>query len=175
MTEKTSRHKTRQTHQPPEASGTYEIGYGRTPMLTRFQPGRSGNPRGRPKGLKSIGKLLSEALARRVKVQDNSGGQRTLRLQDVIVQGLVNDAARRDASALKLLFALMDRYRDGHDQEVDAAQMQPDDIAIIDSFLASMKAQETCAPPNDKNNEGRGSPASPEMKAPPDRADGDQR
>jgi hypothetical protein len=85
----------------------------------------------------------------------------------VIVQGLVNDAARRDASALKLLFALMDRYRDGHDQEVDAAQMQPNDIAIIDSFLASMKAQETCAPPNDKNNEGRGSPASPEMKAPP--------
>jgi hypothetical protein len=26
------------------------VGYGRPPMMTRFRPGQSGNPRGRPKG-----------------------------------------------------------------------------------------------------------------------------
>ena len=27
----------------------YEIGYGKPPKQTRFKPGQSGNPRGRPK------------------------------------------------------------------------------------------------------------------------------
>jgi hypothetical protein len=34
----------------PSAEGAYSVGYGRPPTHTRFQPGRSGNPKGRPKG-----------------------------------------------------------------------------------------------------------------------------
>lgn len=32
---------------------SYDVGYGRPPMETRFRPGQSGNPRGRPKGSKN--------------------------------------------------------------------------------------------------------------------------
>lgn len=31
------------------ARGNYTVGYGRPPLATRFQPGRSGNPKGRPR------------------------------------------------------------------------------------------------------------------------------
>jgi len=31
----------------------YDVGYGKPPETTRFQPGQSGNPRGRPKGAKN--------------------------------------------------------------------------------------------------------------------------
>ena len=31
-----------------------KVGYGRPPLTTRFKPGESGNPRGRPKGSKSL-------------------------------------------------------------------------------------------------------------------------
>ena len=34
----------------PEEAPTYEVGYGKPPQATRFQPGKSGNPKGRPKG-----------------------------------------------------------------------------------------------------------------------------
>jgi Family of unknown function (DUF5681) len=34
----------------PSAERAYSVGYGRPPAHTRFQPGRSGNPKGRPKG-----------------------------------------------------------------------------------------------------------------------------
>ena len=34
----------------PEEEPTYEVGYGKPPKATRFQPGKSGNPKGRPKG-----------------------------------------------------------------------------------------------------------------------------
>jgi hypothetical protein len=40
----------------------FEIGYGRPPHATRFKPGQSGNPRGRPKRSKNGKTLLLEAL-----------------------------------------------------------------------------------------------------------------
>ena len=76
---------------PKTAASDYEIGYGRPPAATRFQPGQSGNPRGRPKGARSIGQMLQQALNRRVPVHEN-GRERRIRLQDAIIQGLVNRA-----------------------------------------------------------------------------------
>ena len=101
---------------PGQPSRDYVVGYGRPPVESRFQPGRSGNPRGRPKGGKSIGRALMEALEQRVTVQIG-GRPRKMRMQDVIIQGLVQGAARRDARALKQLFALMDRDPEVHEQE----------------------------------------------------------
>ena len=31
----------------------YEVGYGKPPEASRFKPGRSGNPKGRPRGSKN--------------------------------------------------------------------------------------------------------------------------
>ena len=86
----------------------YAVGYGRPPKSTQFKSGKSGNPRGRPKGVKSVGRLLKDALARRLTIQLN-GQERSMGAQDLIIQGLVYDASRRDPKAVKLLFALIDR------------------------------------------------------------------
>ena len=40
----------------------YEVGKGRPPQHSRWQPGQSGNPRGRPKGARSLAALLANAL-----------------------------------------------------------------------------------------------------------------
>ena len=48
------------------SSAPYEVGYGKPPKHTRFQPGQSGNPRGRPKGTKNLKTDLEEELSERV-------------------------------------------------------------------------------------------------------------
>jgi Family of unknown function (DUF5681) len=113
----------------------YKIGYCRPPRSTQFKAGTSGNRRGRPKGMKSVAKLLEEALSRRVTIQEN-GRERKMRAQDVIIRGLVNDAARRDSRALKLLFALIDRYGITNEREIDLATLNADDQNLIDSYLS---------------------------------------
>jgi hypothetical protein len=116
-------------------AGDYEIGYGRPPRSTQFKPEISGNPRGRPKGMKSVAKSLDEALSRRLTIQEN-GRERKMSAQDVIIRGLVNDAARRNSRAVKLLFALIDRYGVTNEREIDLETLSVDDQKLIDSYLS---------------------------------------
>jgi hypothetical protein len=88
--------------------GDYEIGYGRPPAATRFQPGRSGNPRGRPKGRKSnksIAVALHEVLGRQIAEVPKDG--RPIFAIEAIALGLTQSALHRNLQATKLLFELM--------------------------------------------------------------------
>jgi hypothetical protein len=38
------------------------VGYGQPPVASRFKPGTSGNPKGRPRGAKNLKTLVKEAM-----------------------------------------------------------------------------------------------------------------
>jgi hypothetical protein len=60
---------------PPNTSGEPELGYYVPPVATRFRPGVSGNPCGRPpRQKKSIGDTLRDVLAEKITV--TVGGRR---------------------------------------------------------------------------------------------------
>ncbi len=118
---------------PPGGRGDYEVGYGRPPEKTRFQPGRSGNPKGRPRKPKTVGALVDAALARRVTIQEN-GQPRSLTAGELIARRLAHDAIKGDARAAKLLFAL--RASDGDSSSESANPRDPEaDKDIFDAFL----------------------------------------
>jgi hypothetical protein len=87
----------------------YLVGYGRPPKASQFRPGNSGNPKGRPKGSRSIAAFLKEAIEQKVAVTEN-GKTRRISALEVMLRRLVNDAMRSDPRALKLLLPLIDRY-----------------------------------------------------------------
>lgn len=80
----------------------YEIGYRKPPTHGQFSKGRSGNPKGRPKGKKNFVTELNEELQRKVIVQEG-GKKKKLTKQSVIVKGVVRKAAEGDNRTILLI------------------------------------------------------------------------
>jgi hypothetical protein len=73
---------------------------------TRFKRGQSGNPRGRPPGAKNLATLLNEALNELVVISEN-GGRKRISKRQAAFKRLVNEAAKGNWRALKLLVDIL--------------------------------------------------------------------
>jgi hypothetical protein len=82
------------------------VGYGKPPQSTRFRKGHSGNPKGRPKGRKTLAALLMQALTETVFINEN-GRRRKVSKLEVMTKQLANKAATADLGAMKLLFGMI--------------------------------------------------------------------
>ncbi len=89
---------------PPE--GAEKVGYCRPPRATRFKPGQSGNPLGRPRKPKPIQDLLMTELRRRVVIRENGREQRIPKLE-LVMKRFVNDAIQGTYPAVRLLIDLI--------------------------------------------------------------------
>ena len=106
---------------PADDERDYEVGYGKPPRHTRFELGRSGNPRGRPGGSKNLLTLLNEALKEPVIVVEN-GRRRKIAKRQAIITQLVNRSAKADLKAIQILLTML---RDIEDH-AEAGSADPD-------------------------------------------------
>jgi hypothetical protein len=127
------------------APKNYAVGYRRPPESTRFKPGSSGNPKGRPKKPKTVGAIIEEALARRVTIEEN-GRQKKISAEEVIIRRLTGSAAKGDLKAAQLLFQLRERHRDSSAERIDPQDLEAD-REILEAYLSQRAgAQSTAAP-----------------------------
>jgi hypothetical protein len=102
--------KTRQPSKRPvqraERSGDYEVGYGKPPVSTRFKPGQSGNPKGRPRGSKGFNALMRRALSETILVRED-GQLRQMSRREVIIKSWIARALKGDARAIERLLPFM--------------------------------------------------------------------
>jgi hypothetical protein len=92
-----------------EPAADYAVGYGRPPVATRFRPGQSGNPRGRPKRARNLAAIVAAALGEPVAVNEN-GRRRLITKLEAAVKQLVNRAAAGDTRVTQLLLALVQTH-----------------------------------------------------------------
>lgn len=117
----------------PYADNDYEVGKGKPPKHTRWQPGQCPNRRGRPKGTKNFDTDLDEELRERISLTEN-GRKKMISKQRAFIKRMVSDAIQGDAKAGAMLQACILRKmaREG-DAEIN--QMSPQDQDILDEFL----------------------------------------
>ncbi len=117
------------------APADYEVGYAKPPIETRFSPGKSGNPRGRPKGSKNHKKLpalheerlktiiMAEAY-RTITVNDVKGPV-TIPMAQAVIRSLAVNAAKGGQRAQRLFAELVASVETAnkrlHDQWLETA------------------------------------------------------
>ncbi len=89
-----------------DAPKNYQVGKGKPPKATQFQPGQSGNPKGRPKGSKNVHQVLSKILNEKITVTE-SGKKKVVDKLEGAIRVLVNKSFEGKPQSLKLLIDLL--------------------------------------------------------------------
>lgn len=111
----------------------YHVGHGKPPKHSRFKPGQSGNPAGRPKKIKGLKELLDEELQEMIRADGKN-----LSLQRALVQSLIRNAIKGKPVAMNIVF----RHMEGHDPQVGEEEFDPelDDKIALRKWLAQINA-----------------------------------
>jgi len=115
------------------------VGYRKPPKDHQFQPGQSGNPRGRPKGARNFKSDLREELGETIAFRD---GDRdiTISKQRALIKRLVAEAIRGDNRAINSVLSLCARAFGDEDHDEGSSAEDQD---IVDAFtLPSAKSTE---------------------------------
>lgn len=123
---------------PPD----YEVGYGKPPRGTQFQPGRSGNPRGRPKGRPGFRALLEKQIYHKTKIK--VGGEiksvailevGVMRLMHTLVQG----QPEKIIAILKFLMPMLGPEAEAATPTYDYSRLTLEEIDLMISLYEKME------------------------------------
>lgn len=99
------------------ASADYAVGKNRPPKHTQFKPGKSGNPKGRPKGARGLHSLVRELLTRKVTVRTGDGPKKMTKME-AMLHKLMEKAFAGDVRSASQLMQL---YSNGVPEEAERA------------------------------------------------------
>lgn len=112
---------------------SYTIGYKKPPKDTRFKPGRSGNSKGRPKGVRNFKTDVKRSLKERVRVRQGSK-TRNVSSQEATLARLREKALAGDGRALDRFLALAQVYND--DEGTQSLALSASDREILAVYNA---------------------------------------
>ena len=112
------------------------VGFGRPPKHSRFKPGQSGNPRGRPPGVKSLSDIVRKILGQKVTITANGRTRHAPRLEALLLRAA--GEASRDLRALRMFLQLAERFGESPQTGAERETTTDEDIAILRRYLPDL-------------------------------------
>ena len=110
-------------------NNNYVVGKGRPPLSTRWKPGQSGNPKGRPKGAKNMMTYFRQELNRKIAIKEG-GRVRKVTSREAIAMTEIKLTLKGDPKFIPVMMAV--------DREVSALEQRK----IRRAFTESTTPQE---------------------------------
>jgi hypothetical protein len=114
-----------------------DVGYCRPPAENRFKAGRSGNPKGRPKGAKSETTILRELLNRKIEIREG-GKIRKITVLEAILLRFTEAALKGNTKTAAFLFDRYERH-EGSDPAMDSSQLSASEKEVLDDFTRRLE------------------------------------
>ena len=112
--------------------GRDKVGYGRPPKANQFKPGKSGNPKGRPKGSLNLVNDLAAELGEQITVRED-GRTRRVSKQRALIKSLLAKGIQGDVRAAAAILALYAKVNvDGIDD--GSKSLDDAELAILKRF-----------------------------------------
>jgi hypothetical protein len=115
------------------------VGYRRPPTQSRFRKGRSGNPRGRQKGVRNFPADVKRALETPVTINDKGKAKR-VSTQEALILRLRERALNGNPRALDSLLALAGTHNSADGDQAVAGPTAAEDQAILEAFAEFVRA-----------------------------------
>ena len=125
----------------PEFDG-YEVGYGKPPKSGQFAKGRSGNPKGRPKGSKNLASVILRESRQPVRITGPHGSRTVTKLEATVMQ-VGNKAAQGDLRAVREFIPLIERAEEAAGAESKPVSVHELDQKVLQTLLRRMRTTET--------------------------------
>ena len=128
--------------------------YGRPPKDRQFKPGKSGNPKGRPKRSRNIATEILAELDRKITVRED-GREIKLSKAEALAKSLVARALKGEMRAVGMLLSILpEKFAVVPDANQESA-LEQQEVAILERLiarrLASNAAVEPSAPTSQDN------------------------
>jgi hypothetical protein len=115
------------------------IGYGRPPVHTRFKPGKSGNPKGRPRNSRNLRTIIQDALTQKIVLRQGQGKRSITKLEGIVLRQVEGALKGNDKAALAALkMAAQVGLLEAPESEIEAAaNLSNSEKEIMEELLAS--------------------------------------
>ncbi|MEP3856621.1 MAG: DUF5681 domain-containing protein [Porticoccus sp.] len=117
----------------------YEVGYGKPPKKYQFKPGKSGNPKGRPKESKNLSTDISEEMSEMIQLSE-SGKTKSTSKQRAMIKALCSRALKGNVPAITTLVKLITQAESVRDGQTDMNHLNDEDNAILARYIARLSS-----------------------------------
>lgn len=131
---------------PASDKDDVEVGYGRPPKRTQFKKGQSGNPKGRPKGARSLKTIVEQQLNEVVSYKENGRSTKATSLELMVRQlrqkAMAGNVQAWDRISRLILQHLEPQDEHGVDEKLTPREIDERDKALLADLLPFLKNTE---------------------------------